>query len=335
MDDLTEQLSGFVDQIVDIGEVRYTRRQVADLARVDFELANRIWRAAGFPEVDEDVVMFTDEDVRVLGGIRDLLNKNIATQEMVLEISRAIGQISSRLAAAEVSVLQQHVEAPVVTPDGINPESAQETMRIATGALPFLEDALIHLWRRHLSAHSKRALVSASADRPERCVGFVDITNFSSESKGLETAELEDLINRFESIAFDVVSGHGGRIVKLIGDEVMFTVEEPLMGARIAVDLVDALDREPSIPRVRAGLSYGAVVDIAGDVFGQNVNLASRLTEAAKPGTVVVSEPFKGALDETSGFETKRIRRIQTLRGIGKVRAFVLRVAGEGDPQDD
>jgi adenylate cyclase len=327
--DVTEQLADLVDQVVDVGERRYTRLDVAEKAGMEPEIAHRFWRAAGFPEVDDAEVMFSDADVEVLRGIKALLESQIADMDIALEITRAIGQTSSRLAAAEISVLRERVSKPAVTDEGIDPEGATEAVELARSALPFLEGALVYLWRRHLSASAKRALVSASRDQPIRCVGFVDMTGFSRESQALDAAELERLVDRFEQVAFDVVALNGGRVVKLIGDEVMFVADDPHAVARIALELVEQLEDEPDVPRVRGGLSFGPVVEIQGDLFGQTVNLASRLTDAAKPGTIVASESLKDALQDVDDFTLRRIRRITVLKGVGKVKAYVLRAGGD------
>ena len=300
------------------------------------ENAHRFWRAAGFPEVDDDAVMFSDADVEVLSGIKHLLETGVADMDIALEITRAVGQTSSRLAAAEISVLRERVSTPVIRDGGIDPDGASESLALASSALPFLENALVYRWRRHLSASAKSALLTASQDEPVRSVGFIDMTRFSIASRSMDAGELATLINRFESVAFDVVAEFGGRVVKLIGDEVLFAADDPRAASSIALKLVETLEEDATLPRVRGGLSHGPVVEIQGDVFGQTVNLASRLTEVARPGTVVVSEDFKDALEGADGLELRRIRRIAMLKGVGKVKAYALRARdGAGRAEDD
>jgi adenylate cyclase len=328
--DVSEQLAQLVDQVVDVGEPKYTRVEVAEKAGMKPEVAHRFWRASGFPEVGDEVVMFSEADIEILAGIRNLLDSGIADMDIALEITRAIGLTSSRLAAAEIAVLRERTSRPTVTEEGVDPEAATEAVELARAALPFLQDALIYLWRRHLSANAKRALMSATQDQPLKVTGFIDMTGFSRESRDLDASSLESLIDRFEQVTFDVVAGYGGRIVKLIGDEVMFVADDVLTGAAIALELVEQLEREPDVPPVRGGLSFGPVVEIQGDVFGQTVNTASRLADAAKPGTIVVSESFKDALGDAEHLSLRRIRRITMLKGIGRVKAYALRPAEEG-----
>jgi adenylate cyclase len=327
------EVAELVDQVVDTGEPLFTRLEVAAKAGMDPEVAHRFWRAAGFPEVGDEVVLFSNADIRTLQGIKNLLDSGIVDMDIALEITRAIGQTTSRLAAAEISVLRERVSRPPVTEAGIDPEGAQEALQLASSALPFLESALVYLWRRHLSASAKRALLTVTMDQPIRSVGFVDMTRFSAASQSMSATDLARLINSFEATAFDTVAEFGGRVVKLIGDEVLFAADDPKSAASIALTLVERLEDDPEVPRVRSGLSHGPVVEIQGDVFGDTVNLASRLTEAAKPGSVVVSEAFKEALNGAADLEFRRIRRIAVLKGVGKVKAYVLRAAADGDAQ--
>jgi adenylate cyclase len=110
----------------------------------------------------------------------------------------------------------------------------------------------------------------------------------------------------------------GGRIVKTIGDEVMFITEQPAAAANIALRLAEASTQDDVLPDARAGLAYGHVLSREGDYFGQVVNLASRLTELAYPRTVLVSSDLAAALDGDPEFSLRRFGR-RRVRGIGRV----------------
>ena len=114
------------------------------------------------------------------------------------------------------------------------------------------------------------------------------------------------LVEWFESSSADIVAEHGARLVKTIGDEVLFVAEDPVAGARLALalqrafrraraDSVDTSDTA-SLPRLRVGLAYGPVLERRGDVFGTTVNRASRLTTTASAGSVVVDEALAAVL---------------------------------------
>jgi adenylate cyclase len=137
---------------------------------------------------------------------------------------------------------------------------------------------------------------------------------------------MQQLVDRFESVAADVVVDHGGRVVKTIGDEVMFATAEVVDGAAVAVDLAAAFAHEPDVPDVRVGLACGPVLSHHGDLYGPVVNLAARAVAAARPGTVLVSEEVATDLDGVDRFATKPLRR-RKLKGLGTTPLHVLRPA--------
>ena len=120
-------------------------------------------------------------------------------------------------------------------------------------------------------------------------VGFVDLVGSTALSLRLPARDLGAALSEFESVASDVVTDLGGRVVKFIGDEAMFVVRNPEMALDIALGIADAFQEHPVLPPVRAGVAYGEVMTRDGDCFGPVVNLAARLVKAASPGAVVVS----------------------------------------------
>ena len=107
--------------------------------------------------------------------------------------------------------------------------------------------------------------------------------------------ELAEVVDQFERLAYDVVVAGGGRVVKMIGDEVMFLVDDPVVAAEIALGLAEASRDAAELSDVRVGMAVGPVIEREGDAFGATVNLASRATAIAYPGTVVVSPELRDA----------------------------------------
>jgi adenylate cyclase len=163
-------------------------------------------------------------------------------------------------------------------------------------------------------------------------VGFVDLVGYTALSQELEEEELASLVSRFEEIAYDTVAEHGARVVKMIGDEVMFVTERPAAAARIALKLSERSAVDEVLPEARAGLACGPVVAHEGDYYGPVVNLASRLVELARPGSVLTSEEMHGALadDESFGFQRLRSRKI---RDIGRVEIWLLESLRDEDQE--
>ncbi len=155
-------------------------------------------------------------------------------------------------------------------------------------------------------------------------VGFADLVGFTALSQQLPEDELAHVVGRFEAVAADVVSVHGGRLIKTIGDEVMFSADNPLAGAEIALGLSEQFRAEEVVSDVRVGMAYGPVLQYEGDLYGPTVNLAHRIVGIAYPGSVVVPEPIEQVLADDDRFDLVSIRA-HTLRDIGKVPLWLLR----------
>jgi adenylate cyclase len=171
---------------------------------------------------------------------------------------------------------------------------------------------------------------------------FVDIVGYTAHSKTLTEAELAEWVEYFEQQATDTVVEHGGRVIKTIGDEILFTADDPAAAAEMALTLTErGRDEEDAFPAVRAGLAWGDVLSRLGDVYGPTVNVASRLTSVARPGTVVVDRGMYDALTGGDDAETgpddprlKRLRRV-SVKGYSRLEAWRLRRPKERDGAPD
>jgi adenylate cyclase len=157
-------------------------------------------------------------------------------------------------------------------------------------------------------------------------VGFVDMVDFTAFTRRSSEAELRGVLDAFESMATDVVGEHRGQIVKTIGDEVLFTADDPRDAAQIAVDLLDAGGRDDRLPQLRGGVAFGQVVTRLGDVFGEPVNIASRLTGIARAGSVLVDDGLADRLRDDDAFVVHALRPV-SVTGYGHLHAWRLRRA--------
>lgn len=306
------------------GSRRYTRIEVAERTGVPLDRAQRLWRALGFPDVTDDEVVFTDLDVHALRTVQELVELGLLDDETQLATTRAMGQSLSRLAEWQVSVLTNVLgELDVKSPE-VAAEAARELV-------PVLEGLIGYVWRRHLAAAAARAL-----SNPEEVVartavvGFADLVGYTALTRNVDEDELARVVGRFESVASDVIAELGGRVVKTVGDEVMFTVDQPAVGAEIALRLLEAFEADGSLPGLRVGLASGTLLARLGDVYGEPVNLAARLTSAARPDSVLVDREMAAALD---GDDRYRLRRVppRPVRGYALLHAMRLRRADPGD----
>jgi adenylate cyclase len=143
-------------------------------------------------------------------------------------------------------------------------------------------------------------------------VGFADLTGSTALAARVDFTDLAAALEAFEQLATDVVHRYGGRVVKLIGDEVMFSAGDANAACAIANDLVDEASTRPELPPLRVGIAVGDVLNRAGDCFGPVVNLAARLVDRAEPDTVLLPAAAAAELDparfESSGGTTMELR---------------------------
>jgi adenylate cyclase len=213
--------------------------------------------------------------------------------------------------------------------------AADEFASVADVTIPAMARLLEFVWRRQVAAVIRRTMMSrrhgvAPGESPVLAVGFADMVGFTLLSQHLTDSELADVVRRFEELSHDIVTGLGGRVVKMIGDEVMFVVDSAADAARIGLDLADAYADDELLSDVRVGLALGPVLLREGDYFGTTVNLAHRIVNIGNPGTVLISEEFRGALLDLvpDEFTTKPLRP-RLLKDLGRVQLWWLGRAGQ------
>jgi adenylate cyclase len=333
-----------------LGEPRsLRRREVSAGAEVSLLSARKLWHALGFPNVGDDDTAFTDADLQALRSVVGLVREGVFDEPTALSMIRALGRTTGRLAVWQTQLMAEALgDLPAVdawagpvgaggaSPDTNravpDPETARAAALKLTELVDRLEPLLIYAWRRHLTAAISRMVADAEPAEDHtgvvRSVGFADLVSFTALVRRLSERQLAQVVQRFEALASDVVTAHGGRVVKTVGDEVLFVTIGTAPAGAIALDLVQAMRDEDFLPDVRVGMAFGQVVSRLGDVFGTTVNRASRLTAVAQPGTVLVDDALAASLATLSGFEMTALRR-RTLRGIGRVTPWRLQRAAQ------
>jgi adenylate cyclase len=290
---------------------RYPRLQVSEAAGLDLAEGTRLWQALGFAEVGDDDVLFTERDIDAVGLMARLAEAGVLAPQVREAVARAVAQAMSRLAEWQVGMIRQVVESrggADVTP--------QQTVELAAAVLPTLQELQTYVWRRHLAAAVHRSLADPAdpADTPTLVVGFADMVGFTRTTRRRTTAELSEMIERFGASTTEVIAQGNGRIVKTVGDEVLFVADEVADGAAIALALRDRVRVEPVLPELRIGLAAGPVLVRYGDVYGEVVNIAARLTAHARPDSVLVDRVVADALAGDPRFVLRELRPV-SVRG--------------------
>ncbi|WP_026877341.1 adenylate/guanylate cyclase domain-containing protein [Jiangella gansuensis] len=310
---------------------RYTWKQIAEGAGLTVADAQRYWRALGFPDVGDEQA-FTVWDMEALRGITDLVRDGVVDEATAVQMVRALGRMTGRLAEWHVETLAEIIEENEAAGVGTGSRLTSAYL-VAQKLLPEFERLLIYTWRRKLGASVNRLVaIGRIGDAPllaaPASVGFADLVSFTRLSRGLSVEALGELVERFEATTNDVIFGTGGRVIKTLGDEVVFTADDPKTAATIGCRLVAEIGEDATLPDIRVGIATGPVVARLGDVFGTPTNLAARLTALAERNSVLVDDATADELADVGDFALRALPPT-TVRGLGIVNAFSVTVRRE------
>ncbi|MGI8645126.1 MAG: adenylate/guanylate cyclase domain-containing protein [Nocardioides sp.] len=299
--------------------------EVAFETGLSVEQTRRLWRALGFPErVNEHA--FTRADAAAVAQVSGVVESGAIDFDMAVNLTRAVGQTMARLADWEVATLIGRVEE-MEAGDEATGSRLGSALRLVEAVNGPFEGLLVYAWRRHLAAAAARIEAMGANEEDLHTtlvtVGFADIVAFPELSNQLDEDRLGDLIEVFESRCQDVVSAHGGRVIKSIGDSVLFVSEGVEEALEIAEGIIHVIGRDARMPDVRVGLASGSVIMRLGDVFGPPVNMAARLTAVARRNRVIIDDTT-AALLPPDRYETRRLTA-RPVRGFGLVEPVAVR----------
>lgn len=332
--DLNERFSrvrqsiGALEKLLLGGARAYSRRDLEERRGVRESLSADYWRGLGFSNVGYDTAVFTESDADVIEDLARLVAEDQLSEETFMTIARGLGFHQGRLAMWLTEALVDEFKSR----EGLNDTQARMRMLEEMPAfLDIFERQTVHAFRRQMAAFTARAgaeiLRSSSTDWEDdslplpRAVGFADLVQFTRLAQSVGGVELADVVSEFEGLCRDVISDGGGRVVKTVGDEVMFLADTPEDGVRIALSIAENIENEPTLPKVRVGLTWGNMFSRYGDVFGPKVNLAARLEGIARPGAVVVDADTADIVDNTFPGGFRRVAEWEEdLHGIGIMR---------------
>ena len=302
--------------------------QIAELTGLSPRQIAQLWRSLGFVEPRPGDRIFNEFDVTLLRTVGQLLEMGLIDDELTVQMARVIGSSLARIATALIDSVD-----PAEPPRYLEHPSAHGEDDFAAAMplmLPTLVQIMDFVWRRHVQAEARARMARehAGTDPDHRAVGFADLVGFTSLSQQVNAHELAAVVDRFESIAYDTVGRLGGRVVKMIGDEVMFSVPDERSAAEIGLSLSETYRDDDELSDVRVGLAAGPVLQREADLFGPVVNRASRIVNIAFPGSVVCSEEIRDVLSAEAAFRWKSIGS-RNLKDIGKVALFAVRRTDE------
>ena len=309
---------------------RYSAREVAEISGIDLDLLRRFRAALGVPYADPDERIGGEADLEAAIRTKAIIDAGLPP-EGILQSARTIGMGMSRIAEANRELVVRNLADAGDT----EADLANRLVQTADALLPLVGETLVYAFRVNLLEQVKRDVIAAAdlaageiGGAVERSICFADLVEFTSLGEEIAPEELGEVVGHFEELATSVVTAPV-RLVKTIGDAVMMVSTEtaPLIAA--ALDLVAAAAAEgDDFPILRAGIATGPTLPQSGDFYGRSVNLASRITGIARPGSVLVDTATREAAGE-EGFEYSFAGE-RRLKGIdARTKLFRVRRKGE------
>lgn len=275
-----------------------TGEQVAKRAGIPVEQLVRIWRALGFPSVSSDEPLWDEEEVAAAQAIKRFLDAGLP-EDAVIEISRVLGEGMSRLAPTITGAFAD----TYLEPGENERDVALRYAAMARQLLPSMGPVLNAALRAYVRQSARRGIISRAelergrlASEEHAVVCFADLVGFTSLGGEVGLEQLGTVARQLAELAGDVATPPV-RLVKTIGDAAMFVSPEAPVLVSAALSLVEAAERA-DLPALRAGVASGPVINRAGDLYGNAVNLASRVTGVARPGSVLCTEDVRDAAVE-------------------------------------
>lgn len=288
-------LSG--DRIVIPGRDEFSLRDIAERTGADLDAITKIWRALGFVDPGPDEGVACEADLAAIATTVDLAN--VMGMPAALGICRVVAASLARISDAMASAVRGQIPDLALNVAGSEVATARAFGAVAQ-FVPRTGQALDALFRHHLENARMNWERTDSGDLAAAGgvrlgVGFADLSGFTGLTEGLSLPELSNLLTAFEEVANEIVREQHGRVVKYIGDAVMYVTPDAVAAVRVAQGLLSAARIRGM--QARAGVAAGVVLSLEGDYFGPVVNLAARLTAMAEADQVLVTAAVAAQLD--------------------------------------
>jgi adenylate cyclase len=295
---------------------RYTAEELAERTGLPAAQMLRIRRLLGLPEPSPSERVFGEEEVKAAGSISLFLDTGLSEQS-IAEITRVLGEGMARLAAATAAGF---VEA-FLKPGDREDEVAERFATLAEKMVPALDPVLCAAYKQHLAEAVRRGMLGRAereageaGGAEEITVCFVDMVGFTRLGAQIDPQELGGVASKLAELATEVTEPPV-RLVKTIGDAAMFVSPEPEPLVSVALSLLEAF-QEADLPSLRAGIARGTALQRTGDFYGHAVNLASRVTGVARPGSVLCTEEVRDAAADEFDWSFARKHRLKGMKGL-------------------
>ena len=316
-------------------EGKYTAHEMAEKLGLDREVLRAGRRAFGLPVPGDGEKAYGDQDLAIAQGLKATLESGVPA-ERIIELNRIIGRSMAQVAAASRAMVTETFLKPGATELDVGIAAARAAEELAPQMAPVLAFA----YEAHLRELLRSDVISsadiAAGRTPgarDMAVAFADLVGFTRLGEQVEAEELGGVAAQLEALADEHVEAPV-TLVKTIGDALFLVSPDSKALLASALDLVEAADAiGEEFPQLRVGVACGPALERAGDWYGSPVNTASRLTEVARPGSVLATEKVKETAEDAVRWRFAGDRK---LKGVGTVKLFRARRAdgARGDAED-
>jgi adenylate cyclase len=305
-----------VERALESDGPRYTAQEISERSGLERKFQDRIWQALGMALAPEDEKVYDDADLEAARNVKRFREAGLPDNG-ILEIAQVMGQSMAGVAGAITRVFGD----AFLQPDDTEYELGHRYAGAAQGMTPLVAPTLEHVHQVHQRAAIRQAMLGSEELATGRlsgdpmAVGFADLVGFTRLGEAVPADELGAVARRLSDLAMDVASSEVP-LVKTIGDAAMFVSRDPNALVDAALRLVSAAEQEEEgFPAVHAGLAYGEALNRGGDWYGRPVNLASRITDFARPGSVVAAKDLREAVDGDYRWSNAGRRRFKGVKG--------------------
>jgi adenylate cyclase len=298
------------------GRARYTAAEIAQRGEVAEDFLIAVRRAMGLPIAAPEEAVYTEADLEAVRMSHVAHAVGISDEE-ILDLMRTLGRGLAQAAETMRTLTLRLVLEPGVSEHDLARRYADAASQLS----PMLGPLVTNLLNLHLRQMAQSEALSAAersggqlAGSREIAVCFADLVGFTRLGEEVPPDELARKAVRLEALTSEVIDAPV-RLIKTIGDAAMLTSlqPEPLLDAALA--LLDAADAEgDDFPQLRAGVAIGAALSRAGDWFGRPVNLASRITQIARPGSLLAEREVRESAREAYRWSYAGERRLRGIR---------------------
>jgi adenylate cyclase len=298
------------------GERRFTTAEIAELSGESPEFLTAVRRAMGLPIPGDSDPVYTEGDLESVRMTMIARQAGISEEE-ILDLLRTLGRGLAQAAETMRALPLRLALEPGVSEHTLALRYAAATSQLAPLLGPLVSNLLTLQLRQIAQSEVISAAERSGGQLPgsrEVAICFADLVGFTRLGEEVRPEQLGHLAARLETLAIEVARPPV-KLVKTIGDAAMLSClePEPLLGATL--ELLSAADAEgEDFPQLRAGMALGSALSRAGDWFGRPVNLASRITSVARPGSLLVERQVHDSLEGAFRWSFAGERRLRGIR---------------------